>query len=63
MSNFGQLLQNIIGVYTPKQDSYGFYVAGFAGLDWGYITRFVVFLLALYMFFKVLISLVSGLRR
>ena len=47
-------LDSLLGTYTPIMDSNGIIPAGFAGVDWTYLVRALVFTLVLYAVLRVI---------
>lgn len=57
MSTIKQFLDNLLGVYTPItfiSDGNEVIPPGFAGVDWPYLVRALVFLLILWSIFRIL---------
>ena len=63
MNDLKTLLSNILGQYTPTLNPDGSVVIGLAGLDYDYFLRSILFIIAFYMFFKILNSFINGIMR
>ena len=54
MSGLKIFLDSLLGTYTPIVDSNGIIPAGFAGVDWAYLVRALVFTLVLYAILRII---------
>ena len=52
-----------IGTYNPLRNDDGTYVAGFAGLDWTYISKMLVLLIVVSITLSLLVNIVKGVIR
>lgn len=51
-------IDTLLGTYTPIVDSNGIIPAGFAGVDWAYLVRAMVFAIVLYAILRIIGGLV-----
>lgn len=54
MSGLKTFLDSLLGTYTPIVDSNGIIPAGFAGVDWTYLVRAMVFAIVLYAILRII---------
>lgn len=54
MQTLKTFLDTLLGVYTPIANSTGMIPAGFAGVDFPYIVRAVVFIIVLWSLLRIL---------
>ena len=47
-------LDSLLGTYTPIMDSNGIIPYGFAGVDWSYLIRALVFVIILYAILRII---------
>lgn len=58
MSALKTFFDSLLGTYTPIVDSNGIIPAGFAGVDWAYLVRALVFALVLYAILRIIGGLI-----
>ncbi len=54
MNEFISFLSGLLGEYSPVVDSTGVIPAGFAGVDWPYLVRALVFVVVIYSLLRVI---------
>lgn len=58
MNEFITFLDNLFGTYSPVLNPDGTIAAGFAGLDFPYIFRAIIFCIVVYSLFRVIGGLI-----